>query len=100
MENINQYLTEKVKKQIEDTKNEIKKSDEEIEIIEVDNRVDRKILEMLDVDAHLNTESKENVKYTLEAAEGMLLQGKERNANLRKDLKILEYKLKVIESQF
>ena len=100
MENIKQYLTEKVKKQIEDTKNEIKKSDEEIEIIEVDNRVDRKILEMLDVDAHLNTESKENVKYTLEAAEGMLLQGKERNANLRKDLKILEYKLKVIESQF
>ena len=100
MENIKQYLTEKVKKQIENTKNEIKKSDEEIEIIEVDNRVDRKILEMLDVDAHLNTESKENVKYTLEAAEGMLLQGKERNANLRKDLKILEYKLKVIESQF
>ena len=100
MENIKQYLTEKVKKQIEDTKYEIKKSDEEIETMEIDNKVDRKILEMLDVDAHLDTESKENVKYTLEAAEGMLLQEKERNANFRKDLKILEYKLKVIESQF
>lgn len=100
MENIKQYLIEKVKKQIEDTKNEIKKSDEEIEIIEADNKVDRKILEMLDVDAHLDGESKEDVKYTLEAAEGMLLQEKERNANLKKDLKILEYKLKVIESQF
>ena len=93
-------MTEKVKKQIEDTKYEIKKSDEEIETMEIDNKVDRKILEMLDVDAHLDTESKENVKYTLEAAEGMLLQEKERNANFRKDLKILEYKLKVIESQF
>lgn len=100
MENIKQYLTEKVKKQIEDTKNEIKKSDEEIEMMEIDNKVDRKILEMLDVDAHLDTENKENVKYALEAAEGMLLQERDRNANLKKDLKILEYKLKVIESQF
>ncbi|MCX6705152.1 MAG: hypothetical protein NT162_02330 [Candidatus Woesebacteria bacterium] len=100
MENIKQYLTEKVKKQIENTKEEIKKSDEEIEKTEIDNKVDRKILEMLDVDAHLDTESKEDVKYTLEAAEGMLLQEKERNANLKRDLKILEYKLKVIESQF
>ena len=99
-ENTKTYLKDKIKKQIEHAKEEIKKSDEEIKLLEADLEVEKKMLGMLDIDAHLDKDDKESAKFGIEAAEGELFQEKEKNDNLKKNLKFFEYKLKVLESQF
>lgn len=87
MENIKQYLKEKIQNQIKNIEAEIKKSDEELEIFEMDLKVEKKILEMQDVDMFLDAECKEDVKYSIEAIENMFTMEGSKNEELKKDLK-------------
>jgi len=92
MENKKQYLAEENKKEIERTNEEIKKSDEELEVLEARLKIEKKFSEMEDIDGNI----KEDIKYSVQALEDMILMEKDKNSELKKDLQILIARKQVI----
>ena len=92
MENLKQYLIEETDKEIKEKETEIKNSDEELKILEAKFKVEKKLSEMKDI----YEETKEDIKYSVGAIKDMILMEKNRNAELRKELKILQARKQVI----
>lgn len=92
MANSKQYLIEDTDKKIKEAEEEIKKSKQELEILESKLKVEKKLSEMKDI----SEEIKEDVKYSVQAIESMMLMEKNRNVELKKDLKMLESRKQVI----
>ena len=92
MPNQKQYLIDETKKQIEEATEEIKKSDVEIEVLGANLKVENKMSGMEDIPEEL----KEDVKYSIQALENMLAMEKNRNEELKKELKMLQYRKQVI----
>src|SRR3989344_4924518 len=92
MPNQKQYLIDETKKQIEEATEEIKKSDIEIEVLGANLKVENKMSGMEDIPEEL----KEDVKYSIQALENMLAMEKNRNEELKKELKMLQYRKQVI----
>jgi hypothetical protein len=93
---IKQHLTEEAANEIATKEREIQESDKELEILEAKITVEKKTLGMQDIKEHL----KEDFKYSLQALEGMFAQEQQRNAELKKELEMSQYRKAVIESQF
>jgi hypothetical protein len=92
MENIKQHLLGDTISEFKAKEAEIKKSDEEIKILEAKIKVEKRFFELKDI----TEEMREDVKYSLQALEGMAMMEKERNANLRKELEMLRVRKQVI----
>ena len=92
MENIKQQLIGEIKERIEEVREEIKKSDEEIKIWEAKIKVENRMSNLKD----LPSEIAEDVKYSILGLESMLIMEQNRNLELAKDLKILEYREKIV----
>ncbi len=92
MENLKQYLIEEIDKEIKEKEVEIKNSDEELKILEAKFKVEKKLSEMKDI----YEEIKEDVKYSVGAIKDMILMEKNRNVELRKELKMLQARKQVI----
>ena len=88
-----QYLINEIKKQIEEASGEIKESDKEIGILGAKLKVENKMSKMADVPEEI----KEDIKYSVLALEDMLTMGKSKNEELKKELKILQYRKQVID---
>jgi len=96
MTNIKQHLIEQTTNEITAKEREIQASDRELEILNAKLKVENKTLVMQDLKEHL----KEDFKYSAQALDSMLMQERQRNAELRKDLEMFKYRKAVIESQF
>jgi len=96
MTNTKQCLIEDTTKEISAKEQEIRDSDQELEILSARVKVENKTLGMQDLKDYL----KEDFKYSVQALEGMLAQEQQRNAELKKDLEMIKYRKAVIESQF
>jgi len=94
MPNQKQHLIDETKKQIEETGEEIKKSDIEIDVLESKLKVENKMSAMEDIPEEI----KEDVKYSIQALENMLVMEKNRNAELKKEFGILRYRKQVINT--
>ena len=92
MDNLKQYLIEETNKEIKEKEEEIKKSDEELKILEAKFKVEKKFSEMEDI----AEEIKEDVEFSSQAIRDTILMEKNENAELRKDLKILQTRKQVI----
>lgn len=92
MANQKKNLLEENKKEIEKLKKEIEKSDSEIDFFCAKLKVENKMALMEDAPKDIE----ENIKYSAQALESMLLMEKNRNAELKKDFEILNYRKKVI----
>jgi exonuclease VII large subunit len=92
MENLKQYLPENTTREIEAKEEEVRKSNEELEVLESRIKVENKMSTMKDIPEEIA----EDVKYSAEALESMLIMEKDRNAELEKELKVLNYRKQVI----
>ena len=88
-----QRLTDESKNEVAAEEREIKISDEELETLEAKIKVENKFLKMEDIKDDL----KDQVKYSVQALEGMLMMEQQKNAELRQDLQISKYRLAVID---
>jgi RNase H-fold protein (predicted Holliday junction resolvase) len=88
-----QRLTDESKNEVAAEEREIKISDEELETLEAKIKVENKFLKMKDIKDDL----KDQVKYSVQALEGMLMMEQQKNAELRQDLQISKYRLAVID---
>ncbi len=93
MANLKQRLVEDTKRAIAANREEVKQSDDELAILEARLKVEKRFYAMKDIDKGL----KEDVKYSVQALEAMLAMERNRNAELKKDARILEYRSRVIE---
>lgn len=93
MTNMKQRLTDESKNEVAAEEREIKISDEELETLEAKIKVENKFLKMKDIKDDL----KDQVKYSVQALEGMLMMEQQKNAELRQDLQISKYRLAVID---
>ncbi len=96
MKNIKQNLVEEITNEIAAKEREIQESDNELKMLNAKVKVENKTLGMQDLKEYL----KEDFKYSAQALEGMLAQEQQRNAELKKDLEMLEYRKAVVDSQF
>jgi len=96
MNNVKQHLLEEIAIEISAKEREIQHSDDEVDVLNAKIRVENKILQMKDLKEHL----REDYKYSAQALADMLAQEQQRNAELKKDLEILEYRKAVVESKF
>ncbi len=96
MVNLKQHLVEEAINEITNKEQEIKSSDNELEILGARIKVENKILDMQDVQENL----KEDFMYSVQALEHMILMETNRNHELKKGLEMLRYRRQVIESQF
>jgi len=96
MKNIKQHLIKEVTNQITAKEQEIRESDQELEILNAELKVENTAFGMQDIKDHL----KEDFKYSAQAIEGMLVQEQQRNTELKRYLEMLKYRKAVIESQF
>ena len=92
MENLKQYLLEDTTREIKAKEEEVRKSDEELKVLESRIKVENKMSEMKDIPEEIA----EDVKYSAEALESMLMMEKDRNVELKKDLKVLNYRKQAI----
>ena len=86
-------MIDEIKKQIEAIIEEIKESDEEIKIWEARVKVEQKMITMRDLPAEIA----EDTKYSIIGLESMLFSEQNKNAELKKSLKTLEYREKLID---
>jgi len=93
MTNMKQRLTDESKNEVAAEEREIKISDEELETLEAKIKVENKFLKMKDIKDDL----KDQVEYSVQALEGMLMMEQQKNAELRQDLQISKYRLAVID---
>lgn len=96
MKNIKQKLIDDIEKKIVSVELEIKESDEELETLNVQLKVENKALNMSDIEEHL----KEDFKYSILSLENIIGMEQNKNSELKKELKILKYRKEVIKSQF
>ena len=94
MENFKKYLTEEIDEDIKKKGEELKESDEELEILEARIRVEEKLSKMEDINEE---EIKKDIKYSVEAIKSMILIEKNRNEELKRELKMLKYRRIVID---
>lgn len=92
MENLKQYLIEEIVNEIRSMEEEIKKSDEDISILEARIKVEKTMLNL-----DLPEKISEDTKYSVEALEGMLMMEKNHNEELKKDFEAARYRKKAIE---
>ena len=92
MENIKQHLLDDTTSEIKGKEADIKKSDEEIKILEAKIKVEKRFFELKDI----TEETREDVKYSLQALESMAMMEKERNAQLKKDFELVMARKQVI----
>lgn len=92
MKNLKQYLIEEVNKKIKETKEEIRQSDENLEILEAKLKVEKKFLEMQDIEEKM----RENINFSVQFIESDIITEKERNVELKDDLKMLLARERVI----
>ena len=86
MENVKQQLIDEIKKQMEAII-------EEIKIWEARVKVEQKMITMRDLPAEIA----EDTKYSIIGLESMLFSEQNKNAELKKSLKTLEYREKLID---
>lgn len=96
MENIKQQLLDCTVNELKEKEAEIKKSGEEIELLTAKIKVEKRFFGMKDI----SDEIREDVKYSLEALEGMLTMEKDRINQLKKDFEILRIRKKIIKDKF
>jgi len=96
MKNTKQYLIKETDREIAGREKEVKKSDEELEILNARLKVEKKSLGMKDIKEDL----KEDFKYSVIALQDMIAMEENKNFELKKDLEILKYRKEVINSQF
>ncbi len=96
MKNTKQKLIEGIDNRIIRKEKEIKESDEELETLNTDLKVENKALNMDDIKEYL----KEDFKYSALALEDMILMEENKNSELKKELEVLKYRKEVIKSQF
>jgi len=92
MKNLKQYLIEEVNKKIKETKEEIRQSDENLEILEAKLKVEKRFLEMQDIEEKM----RENINFSVQFIESDIITEKERNVELKDDLKMLLARERVI----
>jgi len=93
MASLKQYLIEEAGKQIKEAEEEIEKSDKEFRILVGKLKVETKMSGMKDIPEGIS----EDVKYSIQALEGMVMMEKDRNAKLRQELKVLIYRKQVLK---
>ncbi len=96
MENIKQFLISELTTQINAKKRELGESDSELEVLQAKLKVENKVLEMTDIKEEL----KEDFKCLAQVLGDMIIMEQKRNSELKKDLDILIFRSRVIESQF
>ncbi len=96
MENIKQHLLDGTVNELKEKDGEIKKSDEEIELLTAKIKVEKRFFELKDI----TDEIREDVKYSLEALEGMLMMEKDKNSQLKKEFEVLRIRKQVIRDKF
>ena len=92
MKNLKQTLIDEPKNQMEEIEKKIEESDKETELLEAKLKVEKKMLEMRDLPEGIA----EDVKYSVQALEGMLQMEKNSNAEFKKEFEILRYRSQVI----
>lgn len=92
MGNLKQRLLEDTTREIKVKEGEVRKSDEELKVLESRLEVENKMSAMKDIPEEIV----EDVKYSVEALKSMLMMEKDRNAELKKELKVLNYRKQVI----
>src|SRR3989338_3810189 len=92
MKNLKQTLIDETKNQMEEIEKKIEESDKETELLEAKLKVEKKMLEMRDLPEGIA----EDVKYSVQALEGMLQMEKNSNAEFKKEFEILRYRSQVI----
>lgn len=95
MVHIKQRLMEETQRSITAGETEIKKSDEELELLGAKLTVEKKALGMQDIPDGL----KEDFEYSVQALKDMIIMEENRNAELKKELEVLKYRKAVIASQ-
>ncbi len=96
MQKLQQRLMEQATAEIVAKEQELQESNDELALLVAKLKVESTALRMQDLSEHL----KEDFKYSAQALEGMLMQENERNAELKKDLEVLNFRKSVIASQF
>lgn len=92
MESIKQRLINDTIKELAEREEEIKKSDEELGLLGARLKVENKFAEMRDIPPEIT----EDVKYSVQALENMIVMEENRNAELKRDFEILRYRKQVI----
>lgn len=96
MKNIKQQLLDDTINELKEKEIEIEKSDEEIRLLEARVKVEKIFFELKDI----TEEIREDVKYSLEALEGMLMMEKDKNSQLKRDFEVLKIRKQVISDKF
>jgi hypothetical protein len=92
MPTVKQRLIELTQNYIAAKEREVKESDEELEMLEANLKVEKRIFSSKDTKAELKNEA----KYGVETFEGLLLMERDKNAELKKEIEVERNKLKVI----
>ncbi len=93
MENKKEKLIQKEVDRIKDSEAELEKSREELKKLETELKIDRKFLDMQDIEESL----KEEVKYGIYALESMILEERYKQKDLEKEIKISRARKQVID---
>ncbi len=91
-----QHLTVEVVRNLVANEQEIKASDEELQILNAKLKVEKKTRDMEDMPENLTHE----FSYSIQALENMIVVEQNRNLELKTDQEVMQYRKKVIESQF
>jgi hypothetical protein len=92
MEDLKQQLLDDTIKVFKEKEEEIEKSNKELELLDARVKVEKRFFELKDI----TEEMKEDVKYSLQALESMVIMEKERNAELKKESELLKVRKQVI----
>jgi hypothetical protein len=92
MTTVKQRLIDRTKSYIAAKEREVKESDVELEMLEADLKIEKRIFGAKDMKAVF----KDEAKYGVETLESMILMEREKNAELKKEIEIEKNKLKVI----
>lgn len=96
MINLKQHLIEETEDDISTKEQEIKESNEELAILNAKLKVEKKSVEMKDIEEDL----KEDFTYSIQALENIIMMEENKNFELKKELNMLKYRKDVIKSQF
>ncbi len=96
MENIKQQLLDDTISRLKEKEAEIKKSDEEIELLAAKIKVEKLFFKLKDI----TEEVREDVKYSTEALEGMLMMERDKNNQLKREFEVLRLRKQIIRDKF
>jgi hypothetical protein len=92
MEDLKQQLIDNTIKEFKEKEEKIEKSNKELELLDAKVKVEKRFSELKDI----KEDMREDVKYSLQALESMVMMEKERDTQLRKELEILRVRNQVI----